>query len=245
MSFEPLLKQLGFSQNESKVYLANMEIGLSSAQKIAEKANLQRTTTYSVLTMLVRKGIIAKSKEKGKSRFLAESPDKLIYLVNELQSKLKKVLPELQAIYNRSEVKPKIVFYEGEKAIQKVYNDTLEEKPEEILEWNTNAYFGNLEVDKQYIKKRVELNIKAKRIAGSGSMWDIKHKRKDEIELSETAIVSKKEFWPEIEVNIYNNKIAFLNYAEKMSVIIESKAIAEAMKQIYKLSWTGAKSMEE
>lgn len=244
MTFDRLLKQLGFSKNETKVYLASLKTGLASAQKIAEMANLQRTTTYSVLGELVKKGVIAKTKEKGKSRFLAESPDKLVHLLNELQANLKKSLPELEAIYNQNEVKPKIIFYEGDSAIQKVYDDTLEEKPEEILEWNTNAYFANEKTDKAYIKKRVELGIKAKRIAGKDSKWDSTHKRKDEAELSETLIVPKEKFWPEIEVNIYNNKIAFLNYAENMSVIIESKAIAEAMKQVYDLSWKGAKTYE-
>jgi len=244
MQFDRLLSQLGFSQNETKVYLASLETGLSSAQNIAQKSGLQRTTTYSVLAALVSRGVVAKTKVKGKSRFLAEPPEKLVSLLNDLQGKLKKALPELEAIYNQGEVKPKIVFYEGKRAIQNVYDDTLQEKPKEILEWNTNAYFENPTVDKEYIRKRIAFNIHAKRIAGQGSIWDTQHKRRDETELSETVIVPAEQFWPRIEVNIYNDKIAFMNYAENMSVIIESKAIAEAMKQVYQLSWQGAKSIE-
>jgi len=242
MQFDRLLSQLGFSQNETKIYLASLETGLASAQNIAQKAGLQRTTTYSVLAALVNRGVVGKSKVKGKSRFLAEPPEKLISLLNELQAKLKKAMPELEAIYNQGEVKPKILFYEGENAIQKVYDDTLKEKPTEILEWNTNAVFFNQKFDKEYIKKRVGLNIHAKRIGGSTSIWEKKNKPNDTLELSETLIVPKEIFWPEIEVNIYNNKIAFINFAENMSVIIESKAIAQAMKQVYNLSWQGAKN---
>ncbi len=219
---------------------------MSSAQDIAKKAGLQRTTTYSVLGELIKRGVVGKTKVKGKSRFLAEAPDKLLHLLSELQSNIKKALPELEAIYNKSEVKPKILFYEGDYAIQKVYDDTLSEKPEEILEWNTNAYFHNPHVDKDYVylKKRTALNIHAKRIADKGSLWDIRHKKSDEAELSQTVVIPKEIYSPQIEVNIYNNKIAFMNYAENMSVIIESKAIADAMKQVYELSWKGAKSLE-
>ncbi len=244
MSFDRLLKQLGFSQNETKVYLAGLECGLSSAQNIAEKAGLERTTTYSVLGQLVKRGVVAKTKDKGKSRFLAESPSKLMSLLNELKENLSKTLPELEAIYNKSQIKPKIIFYEGDRAIQKVYDDTLAEKPEEILEWNTNAFFDNAKVDRDYIKKRVGLGIYARRLAGEGSIWAKKNKLKDEQELAETLIVPKNIFWPGIEVNIYNNKVAFLNYEENMSVIIESKAIADAMKQVYRLSWLGARTVE-
>lgn len=243
MQIIQLLQKLGFSLNEAKIYLATLEMGISSAQDIAEKAGIKRTTGYSVLSYLVNRGVVGKTKVKGKNRFIAEPPTRLLTLINELEKGIKETLPELDAIYNKKLTKPKITFYEGKNAVQKVYNDTLEEKPLEILEWNTNAYFeGKAEVDPNYIKKRVALNIHARRIAAKGSKWDDKHRFLDEKELSETAIVPIEKFNPQIEVNIYNNKVAFLNYAENMSVIIESKAIADAMRQAYMLSWEGAKN---
>jgi len=242
MRINELLKKLGFSENESKVYLAGLELGLSSAQDIAQKAGIKRTTGYSVLNYLVNRGVVGKTKIRGKTRYTVEPPERLLTLINEIEHGIKQALPELNAIYNKNENKPKITFYEGQNSIQKIYDDTLIEKSKEILEWNTNAYFENkADVDPNYIHKRVELNIHAKRIAGEGSVWDTKHRYLDENELSETLILPKELFDPKIEVNIYNNKIAFLNYEENMSVIIESKAIADAMRQAYELSWEGAK----
>ena len=244
MQINQLLQKLGFSQNEAKVYLATLEMGVSSAQDIAEKAGIKRTTGYSVLSYLVNRGVVAKTKVKGTNRFIAEPPMRLLTLINELEKGIKAALPELEAVYNKKETKPKITFYEGKSAVQKIYDDTLEEKPEEILEWNTNAYFeGKVEVDPNYIQKRVTLGIHAKRIAGKGSKWDDKHRFLDQKELSQTIIVPKEQFDPKIEINIYNNKIAFLNYAENMSVIIDSKPIADAMRQAYELSWKGALSL--
>ena len=46
-----------------------------------------------------------------------------------------------------------------------------------------------------------------------------------------------------IEINIYKNKVAFMNYADNMSILIDSKPIADAMRQTYELSWIGAKSL--
>lgn len=244
MGLETILNQLGFSKNEAKVCLAALQLGLSSAQEIAKKAGLKRTTTYSVLGYLVSRGVVGKSEVRGKARYLAAPPDKLLAIASELQSSVKKALPELAALYNKSETKPKIIFYEGDEAIQNVYDDTLREKPAEILEWNTNAYFERFPKTHNYIDKRVALNIRARRMAGSGSIWQAKHKPYDKAELSETIIVPRELFWPEIEVNIYNNKVAFMNYAENMSVIIESKPIADAMRQAYELSWRGAKTIE-
>ena len=241
MRIEHVLRKLGFSTNEARVYIAALGAGTASAQEIAKKATLKRTTTYSVLSYLVDRGVVGKTKLQNKTRFTAEPPEKLLSIAQETQAQIKAALPELGAIYNKSDVKPKITFFEGENAIHNVYEDTLKEQPKEILEWNTDAFFERFPKEYDYIKKRVGLNIKARRIAGKGSKWDSAHKYLDEKELAETIVVPKEKFWPEIEVNIYNNKIAFMNYAENMSVIIESKAIAEAMRQAYELSWQGAR----
>lgn len=245
MHINQLLQKLGFSVKEAKVYLASLELGISSAQDMAKQAGLNRTTGYAVLNYLVNRGVMGKTKVKGKTRFVPEPPERLATLISELDKAIKDSLPQLRAIYNKKETKPKITFYEGSTAVQKVYDDTLTEKPEEILEYNTNAYFEEKsDVDPNYIHKRVALGIRARRIAGQGSKWDSKHKYLDQKELSQTAIVAKEKFNPQIEINIYNNKVAFMNYAENMSVIIESKPIADAMRQAYELSWRGAKSVE-
>lgn len=243
MDIKHILQKLGFSKNESDVYLAAMELGVSSVQEISKKANIKRTTVYSVIDYLIEKGLVSKTSIKNKTCFLVEPPHKLMNLVSNVYEELRKQMPELEAIYNAKPRKPKIMFYEGKEAVQNVYDDTLREKPNEILEWNTNKYFERFP-EQTYIKKRVELNIKARRMAEEGSVWHKKNKQRDKQELAETIILPKNKFNLDIEVNIYNDKVAFLNYAENISVIIESKPIANAMKQVYELSWVGGKANE-
>lgn len=246
MNLDHLLQNMGFSKNESKVYLASLELGSTSAQNIAKHADLPRTTVYSVLKYLVQRGVVAKTVVQGKTRFMTEPPKKLLSILNDLQSDIEKSLPEFDALYNKSETKPKILFYEGKGAIRKMFDDTLNVRPNEILMWNTNAYFDFEKYghDKHYIDKRVELDIHAKRICGEGSLWHTKNKLHDARELSETLVVARNLFWPDIEVNIYANKVVFMNFAENNGIIIESQAIANAMRQAYHLSWLGAKSIQ-
>lgn len=245
MKINQLLSKLGFSQNEAKVYLASLESGLASAQTIAEKAGVKRTTAYSVLAYLVTRGVVGKSKVKGKTKFLAEPPQRLLLLTKEIEEGIKTSLPELEAIYNKNEIKPKITFFEGVEGIKNVFEDTLREKPKEILMWLTDDYFTNLEqYSFDYIKERVKLDMHAKRIAPAGSIWIRQNKKHDIQELSETIAVPPEMMNIGIEVNVYNNKLAFMNFREKIGIIIESKAIADAMRQAYELSWKGAKSVE-
>ncbi len=246
MQLDRLLHQMGFSKNESKVYMAALGSGPSSAQELAEHADLPRTTVYSVLEYLVERGVVGKTTKQGKTRFIAEAPEKLLSIITDLQKQVEKALPQFEAVYNKSETKPKLFFYEGKGAIRKAFDDTLEVKPDEILMWNTDLYFDfeRYGLDPEYISKRVKLGIRAKRIAGEGSVWHTKNKPRDAVELSETTVVPRTVFWPGIEINIYANKVVFMNFAENNSVFIESKAIADAMRQAYQLSWVGAKSLE-
>lgn len=242
MKLNTLLSEIGFSENETRVYLAALELGKGSAQRIAKVAGVPRTTAYAILEKLVGRGVVGKTLERGKLRFVGEPPSRLVALVRGLEYELEQNLPELEAVFNKNGAKPKIIFYEGKEAIQKVYDDTLAEAPEEILEWNTDEFFEHdkYHIDRLYIDKRVKKKIHAKRIAAAGSRYE-KNLRFDRAELSETRIVPANVFSPDIEVNIYNNKVAFINYVESMSIIIESPAIAKAMKQAYELSWKGAK----
>ncbi len=246
MHIDRLLHHIGFSKNEAAVYMAALESGAASAQALAERAQLPRTTVYSILNHLVQRGVVSKTTYQGKSRFLADPPEKLLSILTDLRTQLEKSLPQLEAIYNVSETKPKIFFYEGKGAIRKAFDDTLQVRPNEILMWNTDLYFDyeRYGLDKHYIDHRVELGMRAKRIAGEGSIWHTRNRPRDTQELSETVVVPRKIFWPGIEVNIYANKVVFMNFAENNSMIIESKAIADAMRQAYHLSWIGAKTLE-
>ena len=241
MNIDKILTNLGFSDNEARVYLAALETGLASAQDIADKAKLKRTTTYSVLDVLVKKGFILKTQKEGKNRYVAENPDNLISIFENHQKELKKALPELKAIYNVEQVKPKVLFFEGEPGIKKIYYDTIEEKPDVILEWNTSELykiFPGFPIE--YLDLRRSRNIKAKRIAPNDKNWQ-ERKKKDKDDMSVTKLLPLEKYDIPVEINIYNNKVAFMSYGDEMGLVIESKMIADAMRTIYKLFWNKIK----
>jgi len=52
VQLKKVLKELGFKDNEIKVYLALTELGEAPASKVAKKAGLPRTTTIDNLEHL-------------------------------------------------------------------------------------------------------------------------------------------------------------------------------------------------
>ncbi len=237
MAIHQALINLGFSQNESAVYLASLEAGIAAAQDIADKAQLKRTTTYSVLEALVKRGFILKTQKEGKNRYIAENPKNLVEIFKRYQQDLHKALPELSALYNAKQIKPKVLFFEGKPGIKKIYYDTIEEKPEVILEWNTSEMFRMFPgFPEEYLNMRRQYNIRAKRIAPADKNW-AQRKKNDKEDMSTTKLLPSEDFNIPVEINIYNNKVAFMSYGDEVGLIIESKVIADAMRIIYNLFW--------
>ena len=93
--FSSDLEELGLSVEESKVYLAVLELGGSFASAIAKKAGVARVNCYHTLGNLVKKGLISTLSKNGVKYFTVDSPK---ILVNQMEEKFlhaKKILPEL------------------------------------------------------------------------------------------------------------------------------------------------------
>ncbi|MFZ2072364.1 MAG: helix-turn-helix domain-containing protein [Minisyncoccia bacterium] len=246
------LTELGFSDKEASVYLALLELGPSTTSEISRIAKINRTTGYDILESLVSNGLVNSIGETKIQKFVAENPDKVIvFLENKIkhnQEKLKQaydLLPELFSIYNEKE-KPKVKYYEGEERMKEAFEDTLTTK-KEILAYAVGGdaikSVGQKYVE-NYIRKRVERNIRIKNIApnDSGSLSIIS---KDAEQMRESLIVPKEKFYFSVETDIYDDKVLMVSWKEKFAVIIESKEIADAQRNVFELAWLGAKQFQK
>ncbi len=106
------LRKLGLKEKEVSVYLAALELGFTSVQHIAKKAQLSRPTVYEIIKELIKKGLMRELKRQGAIRgertyFAAESPDNLLGLlrvqkreVEEKEREFIRIISALRAKYN-------------------------------------------------------------------------------------------------------------------------------------------------
>lgn len=144
------LTDLGLSEEESKVYLATLELGGSYVSTIAKKAGINRVACYHTLDNLLSKQLIATIKKNNMKYFFVESPQ---LLVNQLEQKFehaKSILPELLSITNAMAYKPKIQYFEGLEDIERIFEDTLETK--ELLGYTNLADLPNV-IPEKYLKE--------------------------------------------------------------------------------------------
>lgn len=247
------LLHLGFTPKEAALYLAALEVGEASpVSTIAKRAGINRTTAYDLLEQLVLRGLILTSDHKGYRSYQALDPSKLVAHLKEesikyarLSKEAERLLPELQTHYHSRSDRPRVYFYEGVEGLMRVYEETLASKGE-ILAYacsQENAltipgYFP------RYYKRRTEKNIPIRAIFPD-TAEDRKRHAMDGEELRKSVILPQEKFNITPEINIFNDKIMIADWREKLGIIIESKEISNALRQIFELSWQAAEKYQE
>jgi len=229
------LQSAGFTENEAKVYLANLELGESSISRIAQKSGIKRTTTYLAVESLKEKGLLTSLRKKKKTFFYAEDPRKIQELVNERKNNIEHIMPELLSIANFIDKKPQIRYFEGKEGLKEIFKDTLNYPNQEILAWFPRTF--EKFIDEYYVPKRI-----AKKIWIRALMPDTEKSRQfilsDLAQLRQSKLVSDNKFKVSVEISLYGkNKIGIMSFEEEIGLIIESQKIFESLKSIFEIMW--------
>jgi HTH-type transcriptional regulator, sugar sensing transcriptional regulator len=243
-----LLKQLNFSEKESRVYLALIELGSTKAAEIAKKTSLNRTSVYDLLEVLLQKGLASKYKKGSTTLFNALDPKQLLnYLEREKEEtakniekqkqKVSELLPQLISLQNIYTTKPKVQFFEGEKGMREAYEDTLTSREIILAYANVETMHEGLpNFFPEYYKRRAEKKIFIRAIMPRNEL-SLERVKYNQEEMRDTRLLPENEMTFSPEVNIYNNKILVTSWKEKMAVIIESKELADLQKLTFNLLW--------
>src|SRR3989344_5742397 len=127
------LTQAGLTNNESKVYLALLDLGPSLAGQISRKTGLHRRTVYDTTEMLIKKGLIGYILKNNRRIFMASSPEKFIDILKEKENVIKDILPEMIGLYSRTQEKEETNFYKGKQGLKTILEDQLKDGTKEIL----------------------------------------------------------------------------------------------------------------
>lgn len=249
----PFLQTLGLSESEIALYELLLKLGPSPASVIISESKLKRPTVYKTLYTLEEKGLLSQQDHNKKLLFTPESPSKLLELADQqyqtldrVKENLGTIVPQLISAYMTTTEKPVVKVYEGFEGLKEIYEDTLRVR-EPIY-----AVLQTAEVEPQmfdwlnrvYAKKRTRAKIHAKVIVASGK-WSHEYQKED-IENYRTTILVDSALFPfQHEVNIYGDKVAFINWRKDeplIGIVITHPQIAKTMGAWFDLAWIGAEA---
>jgi len=227
------LKQAGLTDNESKVYLALIDLGPSLAGQISRKTGLHRRTVYDTTEMLIKKGFVGYITKNNRKLFQASNPNKILQMIQEKKDFLSPIVAELSKKYTKTREKEETNFYKGKDGLKTVFENQLEAKEILILGASPEAYKVLKFYFKWYDKTRKQKKIKSRIIASD--------KKISKIPLAEIKYLPQKYSNP-VAVNIYKDKTAIILWAtEPIAIVIKNKEIAEGYKNYFELMWKIAK----
>jgi predicted transcriptional regulator len=229
----PVLYGLGFSHDESLVFLCLVEHGAASVAFTARKTKLSRTTVYKSLEALINKKRIRKTSPKRRTLYEAVDPGTFITELEEMSRQGIQELYQLSAKHKGSLFIPVVSMHEGQAEIHSIYEDIITTLP------RGGTYF-------RYTSRRDE--------HGVTPLYQV-HKNTKEIERLVITSLKKADlkeqdanrfiktvpkdfaFDDNVTLLIYGQKIAYIDYNSMTGTVIESPQLARFQEKIFKLLW--------
>jgi AcrR family transcriptional regulator len=231
-----------------------LELGPASVQDIAKKAGVNRATTYVLIESLKRRGLVSSVDQGKKVMFAAESPQHLMTICEdegrhfeEKKRQLMEGMPQLTALFNAMEEKPRVRFFEGEEGIDACREAVLE------LAQGLQSWSQFITIDQQMLKVAAHNEHVRLRFSSGPMKLRLLYKLEEGI-VSLPKLGRNTEARPlpmgapsfTGEFDIFETFIVV--WAQKssyMAVLIENREIAQMAKAMFELAWIAAKPPEK
>ncbi len=240
---EEIFKELGFSERETKVYLALLELGQTSVGPIAAKTRIQHSKIYPTLEKLIDKGLVSYVIKSKTKYFQAINPKQIINILKEKEHKFLDILPSLLEKQEFSKEQQIATIYEGYEAIKSMFNLIIEQldkqshyyvfafKDEYISSEIVSIFLRN--IHQQLAKKRVDDRL----IAHISIEDKVRENYKD---IKKMKIKFTKIDFP-LGLMIINDKIINWVWGKRPTAVeIISKQIAEQYKNFFLNIWNSS-----
>ncbi len=235
-----ILRKVGLSEGEIKVYESLLNIGSASTNRIHENTGIERRNIYDILNKLIERGLVNYIDENKRRTFKLSNPRALIgYLeekkkqIDTIEINVKKELSSIMSKFQEHKSSVNAEAYRGAEGVKAVWEDMLNYKE---IYWIGS---GNYVPDKfpaffeAWSKRRIEKKVFIYHLF-----------RHEKIKFAPKKSLQKKKALPvEFSGNptptaIFGNKVAnFLLGKDLFAFVIESKELSENYKAYHKYLW--------
>lgn len=252
-----LLKQLvnfGLSEKEAKIYLALLELEMATVFEVAKQSGINRSSAYVVLETLKKKGFVGISDDKKVRNYIAASPETLLHSAKaaakkqeETKTGIESIIPELKALHKGTKRRPIVKIFEGENAAREVYLSTLSSNSKELRTFANpiNIFKRIPDFVEAYDKERAKRGIKMFMINPATKEVVEMYKHVKPEEPFECMLIPEDKFKFSSDMGIVGNNVTLISPKDNFGIIIESKEIADMLKNSFDLAWEEAKRLDK
>ena len=240
---EKYLQEIGLNEKEASVYLALLQYDNASVIEIAGKTRINRSTTYTILESLAKKGLSSETTVGKKTRYRAESPERLEtfverqkILLEEHSKRLKDIIPQIKSVQRESGEKPIVQYFEGRQGIISSTEEMFEandEGGELYIMYPRDLLFDVFteSENKRYKKRRLDKKIKSKVLytySGGDLISD---------EMGERVKIDQEKYPVKCDISIYKDRIRINTLSKSLSgIFIRSQDLADTLRSLFNLA---------
>ena len=239
-----ILRKIGLTENEIKIYITLLKVGLSSAYELSKKADIYRVHVYDKLEQLMEKGLVTHVYKGAKKYFQATDPEKILQYLEDKKQKLaqeeeevNQLLPELKALNALPQEDTKVEVFKGKEGLKYFLKDIIKTKKEVLVTGIDDAkYHETLPIFVQQYFRDLRNNKIKERIITVKKKGVFLFKK----ETAPTTIyryLEEKQFNP-TNTFVYGNKIVIVSWGTPVTAtMIENNEVAETYRNHFEHLW--------
>ncbi|MBI2662108.1 hypothetical protein HYX11_01475 [Candidatus Woesearchaeota archaeon] len=241
-----ILKDLGLSENEIKLYLELLKLGETTTGSLIKNTGMASSRVYISLNSLINRGLVTFITKNNTKYYQAENPDTLLKNIEEKKKQLESLLPELKTLTKKEEKETYSTIFEGFNGFKIAFQNQIDicTSKDEILVIgfspqtyafkSLRAFLKNIDL-KRY-KKKINLKI----LLPKESKTTIGKDREKEPYTKVKYMLHG--FFSPTSINIYRDYVILTVWEEKPTVfLIKNDKIATSFQHYFKSLWNIAK----
>ena len=243
---ESVLKEIGLTDSEIKIYFALLKLGDSTRNNIVSNSGITGSKVYEVLEKLQQKGLVAIYVQNKVKHFKPTNPKQILYYLEEkkkqihqVEEQAKQIIPFLLQQFDESKEDQEVELLSGLKGLEIIFREQVE-----ILKKGETCYVigGTKGTDEEivlaFFKKihelREEKKIKTKMLYNLRQKIDIlKNYSSKQYPGTQTKFI---EHASPVAINIYKDRTVIVIFSKKINTIhIKSQDVANSFMEYFNI----------
>jgi predicted transcriptional regulator len=236
-----ILKEGGFTEKESLVYVTLLSLGATSAYAVAEKSGLKAPTTYLTLQNLMHKNLAYLIPRAKKKLFAARDPREVVADLEKRAERAQAALKDMLALIPEDKPRIKIHYYQGIKGMEEALGYGMKHHLpiKEVVGFFASAEKASpayIDLSKKYIhmlkKRGVKIrgltpdHISIREIQGISEMLG-----------HELRTIPYEDYSANASIEVEGKIVRIVLHKEEKAIIIDNAELAHMVKQIFEMVW--------
>jgi predicted DNA-binding transcriptional regulator len=245
---EDVLRKIGLTDSEIRVYLALLELGDSTRSAIVNESNIAGSKVYDVLEKLQEKGLASVYLEDKIKHFKPTNPKQILsYLEDKKQDiakteeQAKNIIPQLLLRFNSSKEEQEVELLTGLKGLELIFREQIEllGKGEccyviggtrGIDEGEIMVFFQKIHCMREQKKIRTKMLYNKIQKGAVSKNYSAK--------MYPCTTTRYIEHTSPVAINIYKDRTVIIVFAKKINAIhIKSQDVANSFMEYFNLLW--------